>query len=111
MLTEAASLRSLLAISARMQLWGALLVCIPSVVVIAIDVEDLVTLHTQDTGQENVREDIDSIGFESSLPRQHALGQAWGEGQYSVQWNGGVATNRCPAPRRRTRVRSHPWRV
>lgn len=51
MLTEAASLRSLLAISARMQLWGALLVCIPSVVVIAIDVEDLVTLHTQDTGK------------------------------------------------------------
>jgi hypothetical protein len=56
MLTEAASLESMLAISAPVAVVGASLI-VPSVVVIAIDVEDLVTLHTQNTRKWTIREE------------------------------------------------------
>lgn len=58
---------------------GSSKINLPSIVVIAVDVQDLVALHTKDTGREE-RTSAQShmqCRSKSHLPRQHALGQAW----------------------------------
>lgn len=70
MLTDAASLEPLSAISGPDVGVGSSTGYIPSVVVIAIDMEDLVTLHAQDTGREkdHQKQITDCTGPESYLP-------------------------------------------
>lgn len=51
MLTEAASLKPLSALSRSRTVVGSSDVYVRSVVVIAVDVEDLVALHTQNTAR------------------------------------------------------------
>jgi hypothetical protein len=51
---------------------------LPSIVVIAIDVKDLVALHTEHTVVKNNEKIVASTKYPSSkdLPRQNTLGQA-----------------------------------
>lgn len=59
---------------------GAIIVSfadLPSIVIIAIDVKDLVTLHTEDTVVEKDEQMVESSKPKLKyLPRQNTLGQA-----------------------------------
>jgi hypothetical protein len=84
---------------------------LPSIVVIAIDVKDLVALHTEHTIVKNNEKIAESLKTKLKRPTQtkHTRSGLKGTGQLlTLGGDGGVATYQCRAPQHHTLGQSRP---